>query len=64
MFDNPKTYRTFLVTSWQERSQERDLAPVWRFSLEDTRTDQRRAFATFEGLVDALKQALSEAADQ
>jgi hypothetical protein len=64
MLYNPKTYRTFLVVSWQERNQDPDLPPVWRFSLEDTRTDQRRGFANLEALVDALKRELSEAADQ
>jgi hypothetical protein len=63
VFDKLKTYRTFLVTSWQERSQDPDLSPVWRFAW-GAHTDQWRAFATLEGLVDALKQELSEAADQ
>jgi hypothetical protein len=64
MFDNPVAYRTFLITCWQERSQDPDLPPVWRFSMEDACTDQRCGFATLEALVDALKRELSEATDQ
>jgi hypothetical protein len=60
MFDNPTIYRSFLITSWQERSHDPDHPSVWRFSLEDMRTEQRRGFATLEALMAALEQVLSD----
>jgi hypothetical protein len=63
LFDRPPYYRSYLVTFWQERSQDPNQTTVWRFSLEDPRTDQRRGFATLKALVDALQQELRDAED-
>jgi hypothetical protein len=58
MIHDPTRYRTFLLTLWEERSQDRDSPQVWRFRLEDPRTGQQRGFASLEALVDALKQEM------
>ena len=57
---DPPRYRTFLLTLWEERSQDRDSPQVWRFRLEDPRTGQQRGFASLEALVEALKQEMDE----
>jgi hypothetical protein len=49
----PAQYRAYLLRCWEE------CEPVsgtrqWRFSLEDTRTGQRRGFASLDELVEAL----------
>ena len=57
---DPPRYRAFLLTLWEERSQDRDSPQVWRFRLEDPRTGQQRGFASLEALVEALKQEMDE----
>jgi hypothetical protein len=51
-------YCSYLLRCWQERSLRQSAAAVWRFSLEDPHTGQRRGFATFEALVAFLRQEL------
>ncbi len=51
-------YCSYLLRCWQERSLRQSAAAVWRFSLEDPHTGQRRGFATFEVLVAFLRQEL------
>ena len=51
-------YCSYLLRCWQERSLRQSAASVWRFSLEDPHTGQRRGFATFEALVAFLRQEL------
>ena len=46
VFDEPPRYRSYLLTFWEERGRDPDVPEVWRFSLGDPRTGQRRAFAT------------------
>jgi hypothetical protein len=58
MYYDPTGYRTFLLTLWAERSQDRDSPQVWRFRLEDPRTGQQRGFANLAALVDGLKQEM------
>ncbi len=53
-------YCSYLLRCWQERSLRQSAAAVWRFSLEDPHTGQRRGFATFEALVAFLRQELWE----
>jgi hypothetical protein len=36
---------------------------VWRFSLQDPRTDQRRGFATLEALLISLQEELADEKD-
>jgi hypothetical protein len=63
-FDKPPQYRSYLITFWEERSQQPDLAAEWRFSLESPRTGTRRGFATFDALVAALEQEISQAGEE
>lgn len=59
MFDKPPRYRSYLLTFWEERSRDPRVPEVWRFSLQDPRTGQRRGFASLEALVTALEQETS-----
>ena len=55
----PPRYHTYLLRCWQERSFQSDEAiKVWRFSLEDARTGQRRGFASLEMLLASLQAEL------
>ena len=56
IFDKPPRYRSYLLTFWEERSQDPAASAVWRFRLEDPRTGQRRGFADLEALMAALEQ--------
>jgi hypothetical protein len=60
MEKSPARYQTYLLTAWQERSQNPAVPTVWRFSLLDPSTGQRRGFASLEALMAALRQALNE----
>ena len=55
VFDEPPRYRSYVLTFWEERGREPDLSVVWRFSLSDPHTGQRRAFATLDALIAALE---------
>jgi hypothetical protein len=57
-FNKPPRYRTFLLTLWEERNEAPNLPTVWRFRLEDPRTDQQQGFTSLEALVAALKQEM------
>ena len=48
-------YRSFLLRLWIEREND----GKWRFSLEDTRTGKRRAFANIEKLIAYLNEIMS-----
>ena len=61
VLDRPPQYRSYLITFWEERSQEPDPAAEWRFSMEDPRTGTRRGFATLGALVTALEQEIDQA---
>jgi hypothetical protein len=39
----PRRYRAYLLRLW--RTEDEDARPVWRASLEDARTGERRGFA-------------------
>jgi hypothetical protein len=60
MFERPPRYRSCLLTLWEERSSDPGVPVVWRFSLEDARTGQRRGCAGLEALVAALKQEMAD----
>jgi hypothetical protein len=53
-------YNAYILRLWQERSASPARPAVWRFSLEDTHTRQRRGFGDLAGLVEFL-QAQMEA---
>jgi hypothetical protein len=50
----PAQYRAYRLRCWEE-CEVVSGTRLWRFSLEDTRTGQRRGFASLDGLADALK---------
>jgi hypothetical protein len=57
----PSRYRSYVVRCWQERSvQAAQEIVVWRFSLEDPCTNQRRGFATLEALMLSLQTELAD----
>jgi hypothetical protein len=58
MFDKPPRYRSYLLTFWEERSQDPATPAVWRFRLENPRTGQQRGFASLEALVVFLRTEL------
>jgi hypothetical protein len=49
------TYQVYLLRAWRERPASPGHPAVWRFSLEDVRTRQRRGFGSLEGLVAFLR---------
>ena len=60
IFDKPPQTRTYLLTIWEERSQDPALPTVWRFSLGDPNSGQRRGFASLEEMVDFLRGELAD----
>ena len=54
-------YLSYVVCCWQERSVHagREII-VWRFSLQNPRTNQRRGFATLEALLVSLQAELAD----
>ena len=61
VFDKPPHYRTYLLTFWEERSQDPAIPAVWRFRLEDPRTGQRQGFATPKAMIAVLEQEMVRA---
>jgi hypothetical protein len=55
----PRTthYHAYLLRCWAEHDTHSDTVWVWRFSLEDPHTSERRGFATLELLLHFLRQA-------
>jgi hypothetical protein len=58
VFDKPPRYRTYLLTFWEERSQDPAIAAVWRFRLEDPRSGQRHGFGSLEEVMSFLRNEL------
>ena len=57
---NPLHYRAYVVRCWKERSVQAGVeTAVWRFSLQDPRTNQRYGFATLEALLVSLQSDLT-----
>jgi hypothetical protein len=50
------TYRTFLVTVWQDPNSNVAMSERWRFRMEDPQSNQRRVFANPQALIVALKE--------
>ncbi len=48
--DQPPRYQTYLLRIWQERLQDDLCSTVWRFSLEDPHTRERKGFTGTEAL--------------
>ena len=61
--DYPKNslhYRAYVIRCWKERSVQAGVeTAVWRFSLQDPRTNQRYGFATLEALLVSLQSDLA-----
>ena len=54
-------YLSYIVRCWQEPSVHAGRETrVWRFSLENPRTNLRRGFATFEALLISLQAELAD----
>ena len=51
----PPRYRAWLLRCWQEHGS-RDDGRVWRYSLEDTHTGERRSFVDLPALIAALER--------
>ena len=62
ILDKPPRYRSYPLTFWEERHEAPTASAVWRFSLEDPRTGQRRGFADLEMLIAALEQEMGKVA--
>lgn len=62
-----RAYRSFLLTAWQERTQQDqdedqdEDESMWHFGLEDIRgRHQRRLFMTLEEVIEYVKEKLEE----
>jgi hypothetical protein len=49
------SYRTYLLRLWREQADVPQCRPVWRCSLEDTSTHNRRGFGSLEDLTTHLR---------
>lgn len=60
-YKNKCRYLAYIVRCWQEHSVQAGRETwVWRFSLQNPRTKQRRAFATLEALLISLQAELDD----
>ncbi|KAA3644845.1 MAG: hypothetical protein DWQ07_15700 [Chloroflexi bacterium] len=50
-------YVSYLLRCWEERDDEADKG-LWRFSLEDPRSGQRKGFTTLVDLMNVLEKDL------
>jgi len=57
---SPPRYSVYLLRCWQERDSSMDVPPMWRFSLEDSRTGKRVGFSTIETLMHYLQVELEQ----
>lgn len=60
MIEKPPRYQSYLLTVWEERTLDPSFPVVWRFSLEDVRTGQKRGFADLGAFVAALEQEMAD----
>ncbi len=56
--DLPCRYVAYLLRCWAEQGDDPTAAAVWRFSLEDPHTGQRRGFPSLAALIAALEREL------
>ena len=56
------SYQVYLLRVWQAQAAGSERKTVWRFSLEDTQTKQRRGFASLEEMVAFLSESLDRPA--
>jgi len=55
MGQRPFQYHSFILSLWTEGSALPNAPPVWRYSLEDPHTDQRRGFKDLAELMRFLQ---------
>ncbi|MBU0496064.1 MAG: hypothetical protein KKA73_18045 [Chloroflexi bacterium] len=60
--DRQPRYQAYMLRFWETRGSCADCPAVWRFSLEDPHTGERRGFADLKGLL-AFLQTRTERAD-
>lgn len=53
-------YQAYMLRCWAEPSAQPDHPMIWRFSIQDPHTGERRGFATFESLMEFLRQKLQD----
>lgn len=54
----PPRYHTFLLTMWEERSQDPTTPSAWRYRLEDPHTGQKQGFIKLKNLLAVLEEKL------
>jgi len=55
----PLRYLSYLLRYWEEREPKPGQPAMWRFSLEDVETGERRGFANLEALVAFLQAKMA-----
>ncbi len=59
--EKPSRYRSYVLRCWQVHTGHAGRETgVWRFSLQDPRTNDRRGFATLEALLVSLQAELAD----
>lgn len=53
--DKPPRYRSFVLRFWEERPP-RAQTSIWRFTIEDSETNTRYGFSSFEELAAFLER--------
>jgi hypothetical protein len=56
----PPHHRTYLLTYWEERSEDTDVPGTWRFRLEDPHSGLQHGFTTLGELVAYLQRELTD----
>ncbi|MCL4303891.1 MAG: hypothetical protein KJ077_49870 [Anaerolineae bacterium] len=63
LFDKPPRYRSYLLTFWEERSQNPAAPRVWRFSLQDPHSGRRYGFGSMSEMTTFLQTELDNNQD-
>lgn len=63
-FDKPPLYQAYLLRIWGERGGAPEDSVVWRFSVEDALTGERRGLADLQTLLAFLADQIGEGAAQ
>jgi hypothetical protein len=56
--EEPPRYRAYMLRIWEVRGEQPAQPSMWRFSLEDPETGQKRAFADLKALTGFLEAEL------
>jgi hypothetical protein len=60
LVQKPSRRSVYFLTIWQERPGETDRPAVWRYSLEDVHTGQKRGFGSLEQMLVFLHELMAE----